>query len=334
MKRETLFVGAVVALLAVSLVGATVVPGAVDPVDDRVTRDYIDVADVTLRTTEVTGNTVTFDVETRLSHRGGPSEAVTIDLRAIDAESGLLEDETTVEAGTIEGDRERVFTGSLSVPRDGGYRIEAVVYRNGTRMESAAATISGVSALTPAYAKTDVAFERFGDDTLPPIEYSIASTDENQTTLRVTSMLTNTGDDSESGLELVVKARQADSNIVADEDSLDVAAIEPGRTAASTVSLSVPSGYNYYLDAVLWRDGVVVGSARSAANLNPTETISVDEQTREVGLEVGEFVREGDASRNQPETETAAAGQSTPGFGVAAAIIALLAVIAIARRNQ
>ncbi len=38
-------------------------------------------------------------------------------------------------------------------------------------------------------------------------------------------------------------------------------------------SASVPNDYNYYIDAVLLRDGVVIDTARGAANLNPTERL-------------------------------------------------------------
>jgi hypothetical protein len=76
--------------------------------------------------------------------------------------------------------------------------------------------------------------------------------------------------------------------------------IRPGRTVTPSVSLTVPSQYNCYLDTKLWRDGVVVGTARAPASLDPREPVPWNTTTREVGLEVGDFDLDGgDAPRDR-----------------------------------
>jgi PGF-CTERM protein len=101
--------------------------------------------------------------------------------------------------------------------------------------------------------------------------------------------------------------------------------------------LTVPDGYNYYLDAVLWNDGVIVGTARSVANLNPTETVTANETVREVGIEVGDF--DGDQTsdgRNRRTTveEGAAADGGVPGFGAGVAVLALVGALLVGRRRS
>jgi PGF-CTERM protein len=101
-------------------------------------------------------------------------------------------------------------------------------------------------------------------------------------------------------------------------------------------TLTVPAEYNYYLDAVLWKDGTIVASTRAAANLDPTETISVNQTRRDVGLQVEDFQRgSGDDGDGPRPTETPGSGASGPGFGVPAALAALLlGLLALARRGE
>jgi PGF-CTERM protein len=234
--------------------------------------------------------------------------------------------------GSVADEREVTARGNLTVEREGGYRIETVVYEDGRRRLTGTTEVRGVDTLTPAYAESTVRFHRFDAD-LPSVQYHVEDVDDNRTTLTVSTYLTNGGDDAAGDLRLVVQARQADSNIVADEAEVDVGAIRPGRTETPTAELTVPTGYDYYLDAVLWKDGVIVGTARSAANLDPTETIDVNATRREVGLRVGEFEpdEEPDEDAPAPERTPTPSASSGPGFGVVAAVIALLGALAARR---
>jgi PGF-CTERM protein len=335
MNRETLLAVAIAAVVAASAVAAAAVPGALaEPESDDVRPSYLDIEELSISPGEVSGATATLSVETRLDHRGGDDENVTVLARAVHLDSGLVEttDETAVP--TISGDREVAVVQNLSVERSGGYRIETVVFRDGERVAEGRKEVRGVGTLTPAYAETDVRVHWLGGE-LPAVEYSVADADGNRTALNVSTSLTNEGDADSEQLRVVLTARQADSNIVADRTTVRVGSIAPGRTASPSAELVVPDGYNYYLDAVLWKDGVVVGTARSAANLNPTETLAVNETVREVGVEVSDFERDDDA----PRRETTGAGYDAggdggiPGFTAVGALAGLLGAILLARRQ-
>ena len=338
MNRETALAGGAALLLAVALLGAAVVPGALaDPGDEPLRPGYVEIRETSIAPGAVTGSTATLEVETRLSHDGNPSENVTVLLRAIDAESGMRVATREIRVETLRGDRETAVVGNVTVPREGGYRIESIVFRDGARVDTGGKQVEGVGTLKPAYATTPVEFHQYGGGgaELPVIEYSVANVENNRSTLSVAAHLTNTGDAPAGDLRVVFKARQSDSNVVAAERSVDVGRIRPGRTASPTASITVPDGYNYYLDATLWKDGVIVGTARDVANLNPTETLSADETTRETGFEASDF--EGDGGkptyRDGGETRTANDG-GQPGFGVAAALLALCAALAITIRRK
>ncbi len=335
MSPERLLLGGAVVVIVVSVATAAAVPGALaepDPRPDGPGR--LDVRELAISPGAVGGQTAELVVETRLSHFGPRADNVTVELRAVALDSGLLEDTTVVDVEPIEGDREVSVDGTLSVRRAGGYRVEAVVYHDGRRLESASRRVEGVEALEPAYADSPVDFHDFRATDQPVIEYAIAGTDGDRATLSVSAYLTNTGDDAAGGLRLVVKARQADSGIVADAAEVRVGQIRAGRTATPTAELVVPDGYNYYLDAQLWADDVIVGTARSAANLDPSETLSVNETRREVELEVSDFEDEEDRPAAERTVVRTVEGPGQPGFSAAAAAVAVLAAALLARRRR
>lgn len=350
MRRETLLVAAIVAVVVASATVIAAVPDVLQEHERPEPEGHLRVAEVTIKPGAVSGESVTLELTSHLAHKGGRTDNITVVVRATSLETGLRESETETAIDPIEGTREVTVNQSVTVPREGGYRLEVIVYEDGRRAAVERTRVSGVGTLVPEYARTDVAFHRFDvhptqADALPPLQYRIDSVSDNRTTLSVAAYLTNQGDTPENDLELEIILRQAESNIVADSVRVPVEAIRPGRTAKPTVELTVPDGYNYYIDAILWKDDVVVGSSRSAASLNPTRTISVNRSVREVGIDVGEFAGEdgtggaGDGPSERDDVaatgtpmEEAGSGVSTPGFGPVVAVAALAAIALFARR--
>jgi PGF-CTERM protein len=332
MNRESALAAGAVGVIAVALLVAAAVPGVLaDPSEREVLRPGpVRIADVAIEPGDVTASTAVLGIETRLSHYGNPTRNVTVRVRAVDAESGLVETTEVVRVGNLTGDREVAARANLTVRREGGYRIETAVYRDGERVATGGKTIRGLEALTPEAAQSSVRFAENG--ALPPLSFSIARTDGNRTTLAVEAALENAGDESTGDLRLTVVLRQADSNIVAARESTDVGTIESLHTETVGADVTVPEGYNYYIDAILWRDGVIVDTARSAANLDPTRRISVDETEEEVELEVSDFEQGGAGGGEQPTEAPEATSRSQPGFGIAVAAVALLASALLARR--
>jgi len=332
MEREWVLVGTLVAVVAVTVLGAVLVPGAVADRSEEVLEGELGLQEIVITDGRVGGETVELATDVRLAHRHGVSRNVTVEIRAVALDSGLVTASRTVDVGQVSGDREVSVAETLSVERGGDYRIEAIVYRDGRRTVTGAKAVRGTDTLTPEYADSPVEFHRFTGQELPVIEYTVAGADtaNNRSTLTVASYLTNTGDSAADDLRLVVKARQVDSGIVADEQAVSVEDVGPGRTVTPEVSLTVPSQYNYYLDAVLWRDGVIVDTARAGASLDPTQRVPVNTTERDVGLQVGDFEQD-DGEPREPEanTPTPTPGSQGPGFGVVTALLALVAVLAL-----
>lgn len=336
MRREALLTGGVVVVVLAMLIGATAVPGALSEPQDDVRESHLDLRETTIEPATVDGQTVTLSLDARLSHRGGPAENVTVETRAIDADTGLVATTTRHAVGKIEGEREVSVRSNITVERDGGYQIDTIVYEDGERVETGRQSVQNVDALKPSYARSTVTFQRFENAGVPldSITYRIDGVSDNQTTMNVSVYVTNVGNTPSDDLSLRLRARQADSNVIADESTVQVDQIRPGRTEIIRTQLTVPDDYNYWLDGMLLSDGVIVGTESSPANLHPTERLRENETRQEVGFQSSDFERgqpQEERDRDGPQQTTAEQG---PGF---TALIGLLGVIvaslAIARRQ-
>lgn len=330
MDREGVLASGIAVLLVASALAVVAVPGVVaerDPGDLRPSR--VDVQEMTLATGDVSGGTVTLSATVYLDHRGGDSENVSLQVRAVDIDSGLVEATREVDVGRLSGDREVAVPVDVTVAREGGYRIETVLYKDGQRVGTVAKSVRGVGTVQ---AGGRVAFHQF-DAGLPAVQYSVADAEDNRTALDVSTYLTNHGAEASGPVTVELIVRQADSNIVAARTTVTVEEIAPGETATPGATVTVPAGYNYYLDAVLRKDGVVVGTARSAANLDPQERIEANTTVRDVGLQVEDFEQTTGPDRQEPDAGGESGG-GVPGFGPAVAAVAVVAAAIVARRRR
>jgi PGF-CTERM protein len=337
MDTRTALLAAAAALLVATAVGAVAAPGAIS--DPRATDEppgRIDIAGATVAPGDVRGETAELRLGTDLRHRGGTVENVTVRHRAIGSESGLLVDETTVDVGDVDIDGERTVNGTVTVEREGGYRIETVVFADGKFRERRTTRVAGVAALTPDYADTQVGFTE--GTVWPTVAVSVADAGDETATLSTSVSVTNRGDEASDDVELRLYLRQAESNVIAAEATETVGTVRPGRTDTVTTTVEVPDGYNYYVDAALFDDDVLVDETQGVANLNPQETISANETVRDVAFSVEDFEREeaagGDDGAGRAPTDGETSDGSTPGFGPLVALVALVAAALAARRRR
>ena len=106
MQREYALAAAGAALLILTVGAAVLIPGALAERDADTPPGRIGLYDdVAVSPVNVTGDTATLELDVRLTHHGGPTENTSIEVRAIDAQTGLLVTATTVPIGTITDER-------------------------------------------------------------------------------------------------------------------------------------------------------------------------------------------------------------------------------------
>jgi len=276
MSTERKLVLAAVGILAVA---AAVAVGVTLTAEEPTTEGDVRIAETDIALGEVTGETVELNTVVRLGHRGGVTENVSVVVRATRSDTGLLGAEKRYDVGEIDGDGETEVEIPVVVEREGDYEFSVVVYEGDERVTTGSKSVSGVGTVQPEYATSKLGFHSF--PLQPAVEFSVSSVTGETVELRTVSFLTNEGDNREDA-SLVVKARQAGSGIVAAEEEVDVSVAE-GSTERPTADLTVPEGYDYYLDAILWQNDNIVATHRSAANLDPEERIEANETVRETG---------------------------------------------------
>lgn len=323
MRRETYLGVGIGILCLLSVTALLVVPGAVASQESDVS-SRLSVEEVTVAPGTVTGNAATLEFGVAITHRGGPSGNVSLSVRAIDSESGLLAGKSTTPLSQITGDREHQARANVTVEREGGYDLVVVLFEDGRRVDSERGSVRGVEGLSP----TSVEFKRF-ETGIPTIDYTIQETDDNRTTLSVRTYLWNSGLRAADGATLELAARQSESNVVADRASVDVGQVASGESVTPTAQLSVPSGYGYHLDAVLRHDAVIVSSASSIADLDPEREIETDTTFESVPFEAADFTQAEDVTDPDETRPTTAA--SGPGPGPLTALLAV-STLAVATR--
>jgi PGF-CTERM protein len=338
-KRERILTVAAIAVVAAAVLLAALSPAALAPPDEPSQTDEdgrLGIEEVRITPGDVSSGTATLAIDTRLRHHGSTTENVTVLLRAVDTERGVVEATREIDVGAVTGDRETAVDGNVTVPRSGNYRIETVVFADGQRVAQGHTDVEGVGSLHP------VTFQEFesaaGMAPLPSVEYTVSDAGGNRTTLDVAAYVTNTDAERAEGVDVVLVARQAESNIVADRETVEVGSIGAGRTVTPNASLTVPDGYNYYLDAMILRDDVLITSTRAPATLEPGQNFSapVDEGGDE--LQVSEFEADDESAAEETVTDGGDSARSDgggqPGFGVAAAVLAIVGATLLRRRHR
>jgi PGF-CTERM protein len=332
MRAETLLAAAALVVVLASAVVAVAVPGAVAGPDDD--PGFARLGDVTVATAEVRPDTATLTVTAFLQHRGGTSENLSVRVRATHLETGMHATTGAADVAAVEGDREVAVPVNVSVPREGGYRVEVALYDDGDRRGDHAREVRGVGDLRPPAARSPVRFHQFdrraGNDTLPSVQTSVARAGDDEVTLNVSAYLTNEGGDATGDLSVQFVLRQAESGVVATRTRVPLGAVAAQHTVTPSALVTVPDGYNYYVDAILWRDGVVVDSVRGVANLDPERSIRVNRSGAGGGLQVSDFERDRDDAGG-PTGEPSGTEVRSPGFGAVAALVALVAAALYAR---
>ena len=336
MQREHLLGGVAVLVVLAAGLSLIAVPGVLAEQSEPEPPGDLTLRETPITPANVTGDTATLTVTNWLAHRGGAMENVSLLVRTVDRDTGLITTRTRKFVGTIEKEGDVPVRANVTVERSGSYNIETLVFVDDQRVAVARSGVSGVAALKPDIAKSGLAFHRFEGRNLPTITYRIESAENGQVTMNARAFLTNGGSDTAGDLQVLIRARQSDSNIVADRAVVPVSDVRAGRTATPDVSLSVPDNYTYVLDAVLTRDDVIVDTESAVADLNPTREVEENTSTETVDIDAESFEQDTTAEAmdrtEEDDRYTTAAGEG-PGFGPLVAVLAVASSALLLRRR-
>ncbi len=297
----------------------------------------LSIRDVDVKPVEVTSAEVIANVTAYIDHNGGKMQNASMLIRAISSGTGLLETQVSTPIPQVEPDTPKTIavSANLKVERNGGYNLNILLFDNGSITDSGSVSISGLDALTPELKQSGVV--------LSNIDFTVSNVSADRVSIKSDIYLENKGADASENLNVIVKAREAASNLLADKTGTETGIIASEATAVKSVQLVVPDGYNYMVVVELWRRDTLINSWEKPVLLAPTKTVPQGSTEKNINIEVSKFQREGvsgmpsGAGYPYPMvTPTYAPAPypvpKTPGFEIFAAVSALLIAFVLRRR--
>ncbi|MCE8424637.1 MAG: hypothetical protein J5U17_02540 [Candidatus Methanoperedens sp.] len=295
----------------------------------------LSIRDVDVSPLEVTSAQIEVNVTAYINHAGGKTTNASMVIRAISGDTGLLGTSVSTQIPEVDlTDLEKtiVVSQKLKLDRNNGYDLKLLIFNNGSILDSGSVNIRGLNALIPASKKSGVVVNN--------IDFTINNVSKGKVAIKSDIYLENKGAQASENVSMIIKAREASSNLLTDKTGTDTGIIASEATAIKSVQLAVPDEYNYMIVVELWKGDVLINTWEKPVLLAPTKTVPKETIEKKVDIEVSKFARESampgamqtPAPYYSPEGSTGAPKE--PGFEVMIAIGALLSAIVLIRRSR
>jgi hypothetical protein len=293
----------------------------------------LSIRDVDVKPVEVTSAKIRLNVTAYINHGGGKTRNASMLIRAVSSDTGLLETQVSAQIPEISATAQLTktipFSQELTVDRNGGYELKLLIFDNGSIRDSGSVNVKGLGALTPMSKRSGIIFNN--------IDFTVSGTKDGNVDVRSDIYLENKGSEPSENLEMIIKAREGTSNLLADKTTSGTGVIASETTAVKSVKLTVPDSYNYLVVVELWQGNVLVNTWEKPVLLAPTKTVPTGSVEKKVNIDVSKFVREesGSYPPDRPSEARAEYGEpKAPGFGSLTAIMAIAVVLFVFRRRM
>jgi hypothetical protein len=288
----------------------------------------LSIREVDVMPLEVTSAQIEVNVTAYINHDEGKTSNAAMLIRAINSDTGLLGTQVSAPIPDTDPGKTLAVSQKLKVERNGGYELKLLILDNGSIRDSGSVNIRGLNALIPQSKHSGVVLNN--------IDFTVSSVSEGKVSIKSEIYLENREQDASENLKMIIKAREAESNLLADKTYTETGMIASETTAVKSVQVVVPDKYNYMVVVELWRGDTLINSWEKPVLLAPTKTVPKESVVENMNIEVSRFVREGapeQGERFSYQTPSPAATiPAEPGFEMFAAVSALLLVFALRRR--
>ena len=268
----------------------------------------------------------------------GDAKSGEIDLlvKAYDVDTNLLVTSNKTEVGMIKEGETIPATTYLTLPKEGGYRLQIVVFEDGKGVQRAETNIYGLASLEPlsvakiSIREIDFLVEAVEVESEKNREYAIVNT---------TLYVDNLGKDF-SGLRALIKARDNETRLIADKRWEDLGVLKEGTTSLHYTELRVLNGRDYIFEIQVWQSERVIKESSGMVLLSPfankTVVLELKEKTVEISpeIEISDFARpaweyDEEGYKAPVPTPMPEAIPEEPGFEVLPAAFALLIALVL-----
>jgi len=292
---------------------------------------YITIREVDVKPLDITDSFVDINITAYLNHAGGKTNNASMIIRAINRDAGLLISQGSTSIPEIEYDKTILTYQNLRIDRDKNYELRILLFDNGSVQDSGSINVQGLSVLTPKTKDNKIVMSN--------IDFIVGGVDASRVSINPDIYLENIGSDVSKNLKLIVKAREADSNLLADKTTSETGEIKSEATIIKTVQLKVPDKYNYMVVVELWNDDILTNTWEKPVLLAPTKTLPKESQEKRVNIEVSKFVREGQeivpgmtpVMTQLPYAIPDQTKKAEPGFEILSAVIAIASILIFRR---
>ena len=261
------------------------------------------------------------------------SKNTTLLLKATSSDRDFLVNQTTTFIGKVAPDETVNVTSILTLPKKGGYSLEATLFEEGKEVDRGYRTVYDLGSL-PADSKAI-------NLRIDGIDFLVRKAAEEKVVIQSDIYVTNFGAKASQDYKLMLKATDIDSKLVADKQWSNTGIIAPDETVIRSVNLTVPDRYNYVVDVLIWSNSTIVGQGQDYVQLNATTMLGEKERLAARGTKTGEFVTEAAAaapsemkvSQFENATMSAQATREQPDF-LAPTAMALIGLAAVALRKR
>jgi hypothetical protein len=329
-KQQALVTAAVILVFLVLITLVATIGGGLHEwsevriVDIDIAAEALDIAEASL------------NVTTYLDNSGeATSGEIDVMVKAYDAETNLLITTNQTDVGAIEGRATQSASTGVTIPKEGGYKLQIVVFEDGEGIQRAETMIYGLTSLEPpSNAKISI---RAIDFLVEAVEVATAGTGE-YAIINTTLYVDNLGTDV-SGLRALIKARDNETRLLADKKWKDLGNLKASTTSLRYEELRVLNGRDYSVEVQVWQSERVIKESSGMVLLSPFANRTVVPEAKEKTVEISPSIKisdfvgipreyeEGDYGLPVP-TPMPAAVPEEPGFEILPAAFALVIALA------
>ena len=256
-------------------------------------------------------------------------------LKATSSDRDFLVNQTKTFIGMIAPEKTVNVTQVLTLPKKGGYRLQATLFEEDKEVDSGYRTVYDLQSI-PADSKA-ISLRIDG------IDFLVRKATEEKVVIQSDIYVTNFGAVTSQDYRLMLKATDIDSKLVADKQWSNTGIIAPDETVIRSINLTVPDRYNYVVDVLIWSNSTVVGQGQDYVQLNATTMMGEKERLAARGTRTGAFVNEEAAAEPaemrvgefENATMSGKAAREQPDFLALTAVAMIgLAAVALRKRRQ
>ncbi|MBN1324400.1 MAG: hypothetical protein JW986_10470 [Methanotrichaceae archaeon] len=226
------------------------------------------------------------------------TENTSLLLKVYDRRTDLLLEKVRIPIGSIGALRTIEILHNITLPRVGSYEIRVNAYEGERDMGGSYKRISNLEALLPEVKESGLA--------VAEMDILVRNASVGRVAIQTDIYFTNEASDPSSSYDVLVKARERDAGLLADKRWMKLEPIQPEKTIIASTNLTVPEGYNYLVEAMIWSNSTLVKTAQGLVQLREDLRLSDQERIVSRSVDAGAFTVE----------ETAAAAEEAPaGYG-------------------